>query len=183
MRRPVAIIAIVMAIIAAYVFFIMPLSEKRSELRESLEAKYVTLQKYETFLKTAGKAETALDTMVKEIDDMEANALQDTNDSLAFVKLQGYVRDFAEKSGIKIISIKPLSVVKYKHYAALPIQLEASGGINQLGEFMKQIDASKLFIRIDRLNINLMNIQMPGELKIKLQVSGLMSESTRNEKA
>jgi len=173
-KRSIAIVAIIMVIIAAYVFLIMPLSEKRAGIKESLEAKYATLQKYEAFLKTAGKTETRFETVVKEIEGIEANALHDTNESLAFAKLQGYLQDFAEKSGIKIVSIKPLSMVKYKHYSGLPIQLEASGGIIQLGEFIKQIDTSKRLISIDRLSISAMNVQMSGELKIRMQVSGLM---------
>lgn len=178
MKKSITLAAITVAIIAIYVFFIIPLSEKRKEVKESLKAKYTTLQRYETFLKSAGKTDTELDTLVKEIEGMETNALWDTSESLVFAKLQGYVQDFAQKSGIKIISIKPLSVVRYKHYAALPIQLEAAGGINQLGEFMKQIETSKHLIRIDRLNINVMNIQMPGELRLRMQVSGLMLGNT-----
>ncbi len=174
MRRTIPIVAIIMAIIAAYIFLIMPLSEKRSVMRESLEAKYATLNKYEIFLKSAGMTETEIDTAEKAIEGMEANILQDTNESLAFARLQGHIQDFAEKSGIKIISIKPLSVVKYKHYAGLPIQIEGNGGISQLSEFMRQIDASKQLIRIDRLNVNVLNIQMPGDLRIRMQVSGLM---------
>lgn len=183
MKKSVIISAIIMAIIAVHVFFIMPLAGKRTEMKELLQVKYASLQKYETFLKSTGKAETELDAAVKEVEGLEANVFQDKNESLAFAKMQGYVQDMAEKSGIKILSIKPLSVVKYKHYADLPVQLECSGGISQLGEFMKQIDTSKQLIRLDRLSIGVMNIQMPGELKIRVQVSGLMSEPARNEKA
>ncbi|MEK7333127.1 MAG: type 4a pilus biogenesis protein PilO [Nitrospirota bacterium] len=174
MKKSVIISAIIMAIIAAHVFFIAPLAGKRTEMKELLQVKYASLRKYETFLKSTGSAETELDAAVKEVEALEANAFQDKNESLAFAKMQGYVQDMAEKSGIKILSIKPLSVVKYKHYADLPIQLEASGGIIQLGEFLKQTDASKQLIRIDRLSIGVMNIQTPGELKIRIQVSGLM---------
>jgi Tfp pilus assembly protein PilO len=174
MRKSIAVIAVVGAIIASYVFFIMPLSDRRAEIKDSLEAKYVTIHKYETYLKAAEKTGDELDAAVKEINNIESYILQDTDESLAFVRLQGYIKDFADKSGIKILSIKPLSVVKYKHYANLPVQLEASGVISQLSEFMRHIDKSKRLLRIDKLNINVTNIQMPSEFKIKMQVSGLM---------
>ncbi|MBI4689896.1 MAG: type 4a pilus biogenesis protein PilO [Nitrospirae bacterium] len=174
MRKSVVIAAISMALIAGYVFFIMPFVGKRAEIRESLEAKYAALRKYESFLKSAGKTGTGFETAIKEVKDMESGALQDTNESLAFAKLQGYIQDFAEMSGIRIVSIKPLSVVKYKYYSGLPIQIEAIGWVMQLSEFLKQVDSSKRFIRIDKLYISVVNIQSPWDLKIKMQISGLM---------
>lgn len=173
MKKSIVIAGVIITLIAAHVFFIVPLAEKRAEIKESLQAKYASLWKYEAFLKTTGKAETEFDTAAKEVEGLEANVFQGKNEALAFAKLQGYVQDIAEKSGIKILSIKPLSMVKYKHYADLPVQLESTGGIIQLGEFMKQIDASRQLIRIDRLAVSVMNIQTPWELKIRIQVSGL----------
>lgn len=176
MKRPVIIVAVAVAVMALYVMVIMPLSEERPRMKETLHAKYSTLQKYEAFLKTSGKAGSALggDTIVKEVENMGSALIQDTNESLAFARLQGHIQDFAEKSGVKIISIKPLSVVKYKHYSSLPIQLEANSGIVQVGGFLKQLEESKQLIGIDRLSINVMSTQMPGDLKIRMQVSGLM---------
>lgn len=174
MKKSIVVMVFAVAMLAAYVFLVAPLDEKRSALRESLQSKYATLRKYEMFLKDAGKTGVEFDAQMKEIEVMEADVLKDKDESLAFAKLQGYIQDFANKSGVRIISIKPLSVIKFKHYAALPIQIESNGGINQLGEFMKQIDESKELIRIDRLNINVMNIQTPVELRIKIQISGLM---------
>ncbi|MBI4684022.1 MAG: type 4a pilus biogenesis protein PilO [Nitrospirae bacterium] len=174
MRRLVIISAIVLTLIAAYMFFVIPLSDKRLGLKESLEAKYATLQKYEVFVKATGKTDTEFDAIIKEVEQMEANTLKAENESLASAKLHGFVQDFAEKTGIRIISIRPLSVVKYKHYSHLPIQIEASGEINQLSEFIKQIDTSKQLVRIDKLNINVVSMQNPGELRIRMQISGLI---------
>lgn len=174
MRKSIAVIAVIGAIMASYIFLIMPLSDRRAEIKDSLQAKYVTIHKYETYLKTAEKTGNELATAVKDINDIESNILQDTDESLAFVRLQGYIKDFADRSGIKILSIKPLSVVKYKHYADLPVQLEASGAIIQLSEFMRHVDESRRLLKIDKLNINVTNIQILSEFKIKMQVSGLM---------
>ncbi len=174
MRRFLVIAAGVLALVGAYTFFIAPLSEKRKEMKESLQAKYITLHKYETFLKATDRTEAELKAASKEVDGMEANALKETNESIAFAKFQGHIQDFAEKAGLKIFSVKPLSVLKYKYYYSLPIQIEANGGMGQIGEFMKQIDETKRLVKIDRTSINVMNIQTQGDLRIRIQVSGLM---------
>jgi|Deesub1362A_J573_1020465.scaffolds.fasta_scaffold00077_85 Tfp pilus assembly protein PilO len=171
MRRSLALIGGFVIVIAVYVFFVAPLSDKRAQLKERLETDYMALKKYEKFIRSTEKAEIQLKDALKELEDMEKNIIQETDVSLAFAKLQLKIQDLADSSGLQIKSIKPLPVVNYKGYTGLPIYMDGIGNISQLGEFLKLLDSTKEFINIERLHVT---TTPKNTLRIKMQLSGLM---------
>lgn len=171
MRRSVVLAGVLAALVGAYVFFVAPLSEKRTELKERLQTEYMTLKKYEKFIQRTEGAEAELKAAAKKLKKMERNTIHADDTSLAFSRLQIKIQDIAEASGFTITSIKPLSPVNHNGYAGLPIYLNGTADIAHLSSFLKSLDSNKVFISIDRLDV----ATAPEKtLRIKMQLSGLM---------
>ena len=66
---------------------------------------------------------------------------------------------------------KPAS--KVNDYHSIPIYFEGNGSIRGISEFLRLIEADGLLIKIDKLGLNITNMQNPKDLKFKIQVSGL----------
>jgi hypothetical protein len=137
-------------------------------------AKYETLQKYEEFMRGKEITEDDIKKVIEETDNIEAGLIKERSEFLASARLQREIETFAEKAGLKITAIRPLNVVKYDTYTGVPLYFEGNADIKQLGEFLRLIESEEMLTRIDKMNISVINIQNPKDLKIKIQVSGLV---------
>lgn len=168
MRKSIVVAAVFAAIVGIYVFFISPLEGKREELREKLREQHAVLGEYEEIVRLG---EGGLKAAKAELLRIERHVIAPTDESLAFSKLQIKVEDFASDSGLLITSIRPLLAVKCGHYVGLPIHLDAISDIGQLSEFLRKLDSSSLYMRIDKIDVS----QAPQELlRVRMQISGLM---------
>lgn len=173
MRKPVVIAGAVI-VISIYIFYISPsISTRRTEITDILGAKYITLKKYEKFIKGRQVAETELKKALNELAQMEKNIMQATDPSVAFAKLQSKIQDIADGSEIKILSIKTRQSISHGGYTELPMEIEGTGYIKELSEFLKSLDSGR-FIKIERLDITSIGLQQEGPLRIRMQISGLM---------
>jgi hypothetical protein len=56
----------------------------------------------------------------------------------------------------------------------VPIYFEGNGDIRQISDFLNSLETSGLLIKIDKLDLNVTNVQNPYSLKYKIQVSSMM---------
>lgn len=171
MRKPAVAIGAIVILLGAYVLFVAPLSEKREELKESLQAEYMALKKYEGLIQSTEKAETGLKAAAAGLKKMERTIIRATDTSLAFSRLQMKIQDIAEASGFRITSIKPLSAVSHTGYTGLPIYLDGTSDIAGLSNFLKALDSTRTFINMERLEVS---TAPQGALRTKMRLSGLM---------
>jgi Tfp pilus assembly protein PilO len=174
MNRTVAAIGVIGLLAAVYVFFIAPLADKRVVIQERLEIDYGTLYKYQKVFWNKERVAPRLEQSRKALEQLERNIFPETDTSVTFAKLQMEIQNMAATSGLTVTSIKPLPTVSYKHYTGLPLFMDCTGNIKQLGSFFKLLDAYNVFFSIDRLNIAALQ---DGRLRIKMQLSGLMSSA------
>ncbi len=173
MNRRLMSMVTIAVVLGVYVFLLAPLPEKRTALQDRIETDYVTMLKYERFLERAREAAPKIEESRRRLDELETNVLPRTDTSVGFARLQIDLQGLAEKAGLRIASVKPLPAVSYRYYTGLPIYMECTGNIRQLGSFLKSLDERLLFIGVDRINI----VKTPGGLRIKMQLSGLMSRA------
>jgi Tfp pilus assembly protein PilO len=151
-------------------YFLKPRSEM---LRDSIRVQFDIFQKYEDLIKNAGITEEKIKSAVDDMKKIEDEMIQEKSELLASAKLQGKISGITKKTGLRVMTIRPLSPVKHKNYISIPIYFEGNGNIKQFGDFLKYIEASSLRIKIDKLDLNITNLQKPKDLKFKIQVSGL----------
>lgn len=162
-------------VVSAIFLFEYKFLEPRSEtLRESIESQYDTLQKYEYFVKDSGTTEENVEAAIDDMKEMEERLIQEKSESLASPKLQSELSVITGKAGLNVLNVKPLAPVKTGKYSSIPIYFEGNGNIKQIGDFLKYVESGDIMIKIDKLSLNITNLQNPRDLKFKIQVSGLM---------
>ncbi len=174
MNRTIAVIGIIALLAAAYVLIVEPLAEKRVQIQDKLQTDYRTLTKLARYKRLKDQANNRLEVSRKNLENTERLILPTSDTSVAFAKLQRNVQGMATSSGLLVTSIKPLPTLEFKNYTGLPIFMDCTGDIQKLGDFLKRLDAPTVFLGIDRLNIS---TQQNGELRIKIQLTGLMISS------
>jgi Tfp pilus assembly protein PilO len=172
-RKSVIITGVSAVLITVYVLFVMPLPEKKTEMHEELGLKYTTLMKYEKYIKARSLTESELASAKKDLDALQAGIINQTDDSLAFAGLQNKVQDMAEKSGLRILSLRPLVPEKHESYFGLPMTIECFAGVKQFSDFLKLLDGEDEFIKVDKLNVTVQDSRTEDKLRIRMQVSGL----------
>jgi len=63
--------------------------------------------------------------------------------------------------------------VKLNDYTVVPVYFEGNGNIKQLSNFLKLVESDKLLLKIEKLSINMTNMQKTEDLKFKIQIAGL----------
>lgn len=171
MRRSVLIAGVLSVIAGVYFIVVLPVAERRVEIREKLEARYSTLEKYEAFLSGNGKTEAELKAARGRLKGLEDRLIGESDPSLALSRLQARVQDTARSAGLTITSIRSLPTERREAYTAVPVYIDAMGGINAIGEFLRGIDALSMFVAVEKLDV----AAAPQEsMRIRVQLSGLI---------
>jgi Tfp pilus assembly protein PilO len=158
---------------AVFIFEYAFLSPRAEMMRGSIETQNESLLRDEQFLKDARIASGGISALVNETKDVEKRMIEEKSDFLASAKLQGEVSGIAGKSGLNVVTIRPLAPVKAGRFTEISLYFEGSGDIKQMSEFLKGIEQDKLLIKVAKLSVNIMNMQNPKDLKYKIQVSAL----------
>jgi Tfp pilus assembly protein PilO len=167
------IILAVLFICTVYLFktyFLVPASES---YRESLAGEYKKLQRYEHLVKEAGVNEKDIRALITEMQNTEKRLIAEKTNFLATARIQGVISELAGKTGLSVVSIRPMEPVKLSAYTVVQVYFEGNGNITQMSEFLKLIESNPLLLKIDKLSLNITNMQKPDDLKFKIQMSGL----------
>jgi Tfp pilus assembly protein PilO len=173
MKKNRSILIIFLLVLTVFLFETYFFQPKSEMMRESIAVQYDKLRKYESFIKGSAITEDEIKSAVKDMEKMEKRLINEKSEFLAVVKLQGEVSDLAGKAGLNIMNIRPMNTGKAGKYLLIPVYFEGNCNIKQMSDFLKSIETDGLLIKIDKLNLNITNMQNPRELKFKIQVSGL----------
>ncbi|MBI5638900.1 MAG: type 4a pilus biogenesis protein PilO [Nitrospirae bacterium] len=163
-------VILVAAIFAFEYYFLTPRS---GLMREELEGKYFALTRDELSVKGAGGTEEEMKAVVEDMKKIEKRLIHEKSAFIASARLQGELSEMTEKSGLRVMTIRPLAEVKTGNYSSIPVYFEGNGTIKQVSDFLRHVESGRFLIKIDKLNINITNLQNPRDLKFKMQVSGL----------
>lgn len=162
--------ALVISVFMFEHYFIAPRTEA---VKESVQTQYNALRKDSLYISGAENTNEDMNSILNDMKNIEKRLIQEKTEFLASAKIQGDVTDTARKAGLLLLTIRPLSAVKNGNYTTLPVYFEGSGNIKQVSEFLKNVESGKLLLKVDKLNLNITNVQNPKDLKFKIQVSGL----------
>jgi len=160
-------------ICTVYMFETYFLTPETENYRETLEDEYKTLQRYEYALKGAGTTETEMKALLTNMKNAEKRLITEKSDFLASAKIQAEITDLTGKTGLNVATIRPMNAAKLKVYSVIQVYFEGNGDINQLSEFLRLVETDPLLLKIDKLSLNITNMQNPDDLKFKIQISGL----------
>jgi Tfp pilus assembly protein PilO len=172
MKRSLLILLIILAVVLVYSVVVIPVSDRHRDIVDELQLKSETLGKYREFLETATETKEALKNVEEKLQGFNTKLIDADSDAIGYSRLNSNVQNLIRQSGMEVISIKSLNVIKYKFYVGLPIQINATADVKQVKEFLQKISTGKYLISIDSLNIRVVNIRKPDKLRIKTQISG-----------
>jgi len=151
-------------------FYLTPRSEA---LREEIQSKFGTLEKYETYLKGAGSTEKDMEAVISEMKTIERRLIPEKSEFLASASMQRIVSEVSEKSGLNVLTMRPINAIKDKNFIFVPVYFEGTGNISQLSDFLNSVEKNPVMLKIDKMSLNVTNMQNPKELRFKIQLSGM----------
>lgn len=163
-------LSLIIAIVLFRAYFLVPRSDA---VREDIQRQYRLLQKYETYLEGEQMTEEEMNSVIEAMQNIEQRLVSAKSEFLAAALLQEEISELSSRSGLKITTMRPLNTSKTEKYLNLPIYFEGYGSIRQVSDFLRNLESSKYLIKIDKLNVNITNVQNPKDLKVKIQISGL----------
>ncbi|MDP2158102.1 MAG: type 4a pilus biogenesis protein PilO [Nitrospirota bacterium] len=162
--------ALVMTLLLFQTYVLTPKSET---MREEIQVKSATLQKYETYLEGSSITDTEIRTAGEEMKAVEKKLVKESSEFLAAAHMQKELSELTQNAGLNIQNIRPLNTVKAKTFFVIPVYFEGSGTIKQIGDFLNNVEKHSVLLKIEKLSINVTNMQNPRELRFKMQISGL----------
>jgi Tfp pilus assembly protein PilO len=183
MRKQYLIAGGVVILFVFFVLYLLPLKEKRHNVREELFIKEKTLKSYVELTGRREEVEKELEELDSLFGEKKKKFINAENDSLGMVMVQEIVRDYAEEASLKLLSVRSLDRVRFAFLMGMPIQLTATGDMKQVSEFLRLIDKSQYFISVDAMNIQVMNVKDPDALRVKMIFSGYMDADKSAEKS
>ncbi len=162
--------ALVMTLLLFQVYVLTPKSEIK---REEIQVKSAALQKYETYVEGSSITDAAIKTAGEEMKAVEKKLVIESSEFLAAARVQKELAELTQNAGLNLQTIRPLNTVKEKSFFFIPVYFEGSGTIKQIGDFLNEVEKHAMLLKIEKLSINVTNIQNPRELRFKMQISGL----------
>lgn len=176
MRRPFIAIGTAAFLLLFYVLAVSPIEGKKELVRERLGALYEKLQKYRHLMSGGEASRDILARERQELEKLEKGLIKESQEPIAFASLQLRIQELAAKSGLVTTTIRPVKAEKDGFYTWLPISIEAEGGIRQISDFMKALDSAYSYMRIENLSINQKDLRDEKQLKLRMQIAGLVKE-------
>ncbi len=140
------------------------------------------LERIEAYRQSVGRenslgAEAAA--LATEITAYESALLPGATPPLAAADLQTLLKQFSDRSGLKIRSEKILPHVKRDFYLEIPVQIVAVGDIRNLKEFLLAVDASKTYIGVQDVNLRTVpRRQLVAETRAYVDVNEIQAGMT-----
>ncbi len=164
---------VLLSLLSLYLFEAYLLTPATENCRESLVEQYKTLQRYERLVKGAGTTEAEVKALLAEMKNIEGRLINEKSDFLASARMQREISDLTGKTGLSVATARPLNAVKLNNYSVIPVYFEGNGNIKQLSDFLKLVETNPLLLKIEKLSLNITNMQKPDDLRFKMQISGL----------
>jgi Tfp pilus assembly protein PilO len=162
--------ALVMTLLLFQTYVLTPKSES---MREEIQAKSATLQKYETYVEGSSITDAEIKKSGEEMKAVEKKVVHESSEFLAAARVQKELSELTQNAGLNIQTLRPLTTVKARSYFVIPVYFEGSGTIRQIGDFLNIVEKHALLLKIEKMSINVTNMQNPRELRFKMQISGL----------
>jgi Tfp pilus assembly protein PilO len=166
---------LLLAILAAVLFFslvMLPAVDRHKEILDEIEVKSSTLARYRSFLEKAPEMEEEIKNADAELKKIGMMLIDAKSDAIGFSKLNSYAQGMMQRSGVEVISLKPLGEKRSKQYAAVPIEINATANVKQVRDFLQYLSTGEYLIRIDSLDVTVINTSMPDKLRMKVEISG-----------
>ena len=142
----------ILLIVLGHYFLIVPYLQHKEWVKSQLELQPQLLTKNLRFIDRKAEIEAGLEKARAELKGLESELLSGDTSSVSASSIQEAVQVLADKEGIQIITTRVLNPEVMGSFTKIPIQLELSGQIDQLANFIKGIEATKSLLIVNELD-------------------------------
>jgi Tfp pilus assembly protein PilO len=153
-REKVLVIAsfTILPLVLGHYFLIVPYLQHEEWVKNQLEIQPQLLEKNLRFINRKAEIEAGLEKAQADLKGLQSNLLSGDTSSVSASSLQEAMQVLADKEGIQIISTRVLNPEVIGSFTKIPIQLELSGQIDQLANFIKGIESTKSLLIVNELD-------------------------------
>jgi Tfp pilus assembly protein PilO len=143
----------ILLLVLGHYFLIVPYLQHREWVKNQLELQPQLLTKNLRFIDRKAEIESELEKAQAELKGLESELLSGDTSSVSASNIQEAVQVLADKEGIQIITTRVLNPELMGSFAKVPIQLELTGQIEQLANFIKAIESTKNLLIVSDLDV------------------------------
>jgi Tfp pilus assembly protein PilO len=143
----------ILLLVLGHYFLIVPYLQHREWVKDQLELQPQLLTKNLRFIDRKVEIESELEKAQAELKGLESELLSGDTSSVSASNIQEAVQVLADKEGMQIITTRVLSPELMGSFAKVPIQLELTGQIEQLANFIKAIESTKSLLIVSDLDV------------------------------
>lgn len=145
--------------------------ESLKEEREILEK---TLTKYQRVIKESTGLKEELNTLQSILKDEELKLLSGETPALASASLQSMVKEIISSEGATIRSERVEKTEKKDGFRIVSVSIDLSvPSITELSNIIYNIESRTPYMVIKEMNIRVRNYRRPGQLTVRLKISGI----------
>ena len=138
-------------LVFGHYFLVVPYLQHREWVKNQLELQPQLLTKNLRFIDRKVEIESGLEKARAKLKGLESGLLSGDTPSVSASSIQEVVQVLADKEGIQIITTRVLNPEVMGSFTKIPIQLELSGRIAQLANFIKGIEDTKSLLIVNEL--------------------------------
>jgi len=153
-RKMIIGAGVFLGVIGIYILFLEPFLKKKSELDEEVSRSYRQYGEYMALLSNQAVYQEQLQARRREMLTVSRLLLSGNTSSLAAAELSNKIRSFANEAGLSITRENVKPAVEIDHHQEISIELNMSGDIAGLQEFLERIERDTNLLVIQSLDVS-----------------------------
>jgi Tfp pilus assembly protein PilO len=184
-RTVLALLILVVVLILAYEFALVPLVESQKNVRQELALKKKLLARYEEYIKSGKDMDEELNQKVQQVEAIEGKLLPGETPQINAANLQEILRKLSERNGVQIRSFRIGEPKEMNFYLKIPVTIEVTPtkSVAALAYFLYDIENYEKLLVISDLDLTAPNMRNPTEVQGSVTVVGFTKNTHPKGKA
>lgn len=176
------VIAILAGGVVLYFALIYPFFLNR-KVTEKLELEEQRYNNYLKLISQRPEKDAILKRLIQKKKKYNNRLLESDKPPVVAARLQNTLKEMASEEGVNIISEKQLSIIERDPFIEIPIEITLKCSITKLTNLIYDIEDFEKFLDISKLNVRVVNIRKPIDVRADLTISGfILAQDVSKEK-
>lgn len=162
-----------LGVVVLYFALIFPFA-LNSRVSDKLEIEEQRLDNYLRLIRQKPEKDAILERLILNEEKYTDMLLKSDKPPVVAARLQNTLKEMAEDEGVNIISEKQLAIEERGPFIEVPIEITLRCSITKLTNLIYAIEDYQKFLDISKLNIRVVNIRKPTDVRADIKVSGFI---------
>jgi len=167
------ILGVVLGGVVLYFALVFPFNLNR-DVGEKLEIEEQRYNNYLRLISQRPEKEASLNQLMNRKQGYGSRLMAPDKPPVVAARLQNILKEMAAEEGVDIISEKQLDIVERKPFIEVPIEITLKCSITKLTNLIYAIEDFEKFLDISKMNIRVINIRNPIDVRADLTISGFI---------